>query len=38
MALRSFEGPRGLYTLRLASPDEAAILAHHHRAAMFRDL
>lgn len=37
MALRSFEGPRGLYTLRLASADEAAILAHH-RAAMFRDM
>lgn len=37
MALRSFEGPRGLYTLRLASSDEAAILAHH-RAAMFRDM
>jgi GNAT superfamily N-acetyltransferase len=37
MALRSFDGPRGLYTLRLALPDEAAILAHH-RAAMFRDM
>jgi hypothetical protein len=37
MALRSFEGARGLYTLRLASSDEAAVLAHH-RAAMFRDM
>ena len=35
--LRPFDGPRGSYTLRLATADEASILAHH-RASMFKDM
>jgi GNAT superfamily N-acetyltransferase len=35
--LGSFEGRRGTYTLRLATAEEAPILARH-RAAMFRDM
>jgi GNAT superfamily N-acetyltransferase len=35
--LRSYEGPRGSYDLRLATVDDAAILAHH-RASMFLDM
>lgn len=35
--IRTFDGPRGTYSLRLATADEAAVLAHH-RAAMFRDM
>lgn len=36
-AFRSLEGPRGEYSLRLATIDEAPILARH-RACMFRDM
>lgn len=35
--LRTFDSPRGSFSLRLAAADDAAILAHH-RAAMFRDM
>jgi GNAT superfamily N-acetyltransferase len=35
--IRNFEGPRGTYSLRLATAEEASILARH-RAAMFRDM
>lgn len=35
--IRQFDGPRGTYTLRVATADEASVLAHH-RAAMFRDM
>lgn len=35
--IRKFDGPRGTYTLRLATADEASVLARH-RASMFRDM
>ena len=35
--LRTLDGPRGSYTLRLATADEVSVVAHH-RAAMFRDM
>lgn len=35
--IRTFDGPRGTYTLRLATADEASVLARH-RASMFRDM
>ncbi len=35
--IRQFDGPRGTYTLRFATADEASVLAHH-RASMFRDM
>jgi GNAT superfamily N-acetyltransferase len=34
---RDFEGPKGQYSLRLATADESPVLAHH-RAMMFRDM
>ena len=35
--IRAFEGSLGIYTLRLATADEADVLARH-RASMFRDM
>lgn len=37
VTLRIFDGPRGEYTLRFATLEDASILAHH-RAAMFHDM